>query len=87
MNSVLILSPGKVGSGQIPVPKPGPNQLLIKVDSCALNPSDILFMRNKYNIKLKYPYTPGWEGAGTVVQVGTGFALQALLGKRVAFNK
>lgn len=44
-------------------------------------------MRGKYNIKLKYPYTPGWEGSGTVVQVGTGFALQALLGKRVAFTK
>jgi len=44
-------------------------------------------MKGKYNIRLNYPYTPGWEGSGTVVQVGAGFALQALLGKRVAFTK
>jgi NADPH:quinone reductase-like Zn-dependent oxidoreductase len=39
---------------------------LIKVESAALNPSDILFMRGKYNIKLNYPYTPGWEGSGII---------------------
>lgn len=35
-----------------------------------MNPSDILFMKGKYNIKLNYPYTPGWEGSGTVVKTG-----------------
>ena len=41
--------------------------MLIKVESAALNPSDILFMRGQYNIKLDYPYTPGWEGSGIIV--------------------
>lgn len=87
MNSVLITSNGKFGFGQIPKPKPGPNQVLIKVDSAALNPSDILFMKGMYNIKLKYPFTPGWEGSGTVVQVGPGLLSGYFKDKRVAFNK
>jgi NADPH:quinone reductase-like Zn-dependent oxidoreductase len=63
--------------------------VLIKVEAATLNPSDILFMRGLYNIKLHYPYTPGWEGAGTVMLAGEGSspATQALVGKRVAFMK
>jgi NADPH:quinone reductase-like Zn-dependent oxidoreductase len=57
------------------------------VDSAALNPSDILFMKGLYNIKLKYPYTPGWEGSGTVVEVGPGLLSSYFKDKRVAFNK
>lgn len=44
-------------------------------------------MRGKYNVKLKYPYTPGWEGSGTVVKSGAGMMASWLVGKRVAFNK
>ena len=90
MNSVLISSHGHVCFGQIPKLESSslkPNQVLIKVEACALNPSDILFMRGKYNIKLKYPYTPGWEGSGTVVAAGSGLLNQYLVGKRVAFMK
>lgn len=61
---------------------------MVKVESATLNPSDILFMRGLYNIKLNYPYTPGWEGAGTVVLADpSNPSAQALLGKRVAFMK
>ena len=55
--------------------------------SAALNPSDILFMRGKYNVKVNYPYTPGWEGSGTVISSGPGMFAEWLVGKRVAFNK
>ena len=73
MNSVQIVSNGKIGFGQMPIQKPGPNQVLIKVHSAPINPSDILFMKGKYTgIKLKYPYTPGWEGSGTVMEAGPG---------------
>ncbi len=60
---------------------------MVKVESATLNPSDILFMRGKYNVKLNYPYTPGWEGAGTVVEAGEGDLGKALIGKKVAFMK
>jgi len=87
MNSVLITAKGKTGFGQVPVPKPGPNQVLIKVDSAALNPSDILFMKGLYAIQHRYPYTPGWEGSGTVIEVGSGMMSNYFMGKRVAFMK
>lgn len=60
---------------------------MVKVEASTLNPSDILFMRGLYNVKLNYPYTPGWEGSGTVVEAGEGSAAQAFIGKRVAFMK
>ena len=56
----------------MPIQEPGPNQVQIKVHSAVLNPSDILFMRGKYNIKMKYPFTPGWEGSGIVLKAGPG---------------
>jgi len=36
---------------------------------------------------MDFPYTPGWEGSGTVVAVGPGLATSWLLNKRVAFMK
>jgi len=44
-------------------------------------------MKGLYNIKIKYPFTPGWEGSGTVVEVGPGLLSSYFNGKRVAFNK
>ena len=45
-------------------------------------------MKGKYTgIKLSYPYTPGWEGSGTVVDVGPGMLSAYFAGKRVAFMK
>jgi NADPH:quinone reductase-like Zn-dependent oxidoreductase len=88
-NSVLITGNGTYGFGQVPIKAPEKEQVLIKVEAATLNPSDILFMRGMYNVKLHYPYTPGWEGSGTVVMAGEGSsaATQALIGKRVAFMK
>ena len=86
MSSVLIEGHAKYGFGQVAIRGPGKGQVLVKVEAATLNPSDILFMRGLYNIKLNYPYTPGWEGSGTVVLLGEG-ASQDLLGQKVAFMK
>ena len=44
-------------------------------------------VRGKYSLDLVYPFTPGWEGSGTVIKAGAGTLCQYLVGKRVAFNK
>lgn len=44
-------------------------------------------MTGKTGAKLNYPYTPGWEGSGTIVEVGAQLANFGLVGKRVGFNK
>ena len=88
MNAVIVPSNGVMGFGQLPtlVGKPlGKNQVLVKVAAAAINPSDILFMRGKYAMAPTYPTSPGWEGSGTIVAVGSNPMNQKVLGKRVAF--
>lgn len=74
-----------------PVPQPGPGQVLIKVECAPINPSDCYFLQGMYDGidpgKIKYPFTPGWEGSGTVVQSGGGMMAWRLVGKRVAMSK
>lgn len=72
--------------GQCPVPKPGPNEVLVKVAASPINPSDQMFLLGKYGFKKPTPIVPGFEGSGTVVAVGnrTGLLGGYLMGKRVA---
>jgi len=54
----------------IPVPQPGPGQLLVRVEAAGVNFIDIYHRSGAY--KLDLPFTPGMEGAGTVEAVGEG---------------
>jgi NADPH2:quinone reductase len=67
-----------------PVPKPGPNQVLVKVAASPINPSDLAFLEGSYDFKKETPVVPGFEGSGTVVVVGSGMMGRYLMGKRVA---
>ena len=71
--------------GTIPVPQPGPSQVLIKVRLGAINPSDISFIKGQYGQPRKRGQPAGFEGVGEVVAAGAEPGAQALLGKRVAF--
>jgi NADPH:quinone reductase-like Zn-dependent oxidoreductase len=66
------------------IPHPGPGQVLIKVAAAPCNPSDIAFMRGKYNILKPVPVTMGFECTGTVVDCGKAPQAAGLLGKRVS---
>ncbi len=59
----------------LPIPEPGPEELLVQVQAAALNFSDLLMVAGKYQIRPPLPFTPGQEIAGTVVKAGlnTGF--------------
>ena len=67
-----------------PTPKPGPGQVLVRVEAAPCNPSDLLLLQGKYGVRKKLPAVPGWEGAGTVVASGGGLYAGWLVGKRVA---
>ena len=43
-----------------PVPKPGPNQVLVKVAASPINPSDLSFMDGNYAFKKQTPVVPGF---------------------------
>jgi len=65
-------------------PKPGPGEVLIKVEAAPINPSDINFIRGNY-IHLTPPFQIGLEGSGTVLSSGGGQSAGKLVGKRVSF--
>ena len=63
---------------EIPVPEPGPGEVLIKNRAAALNFYDILLIQGKYQVKPPLPFTPGSEVAGEISAIGadvTGFAV------------
>jgi NADPH2:quinone reductase len=62
-------------------PRPGPGEALVRMDAAGVNFIDIYFRKGLYKTTL--PFTPGSEGAGTVVAVGDGVATPRI-GDRVA---
>ena len=69
---------------QVAVPKPERGQILIKIDSSPINPSDNSFIRGMYQTKKVLPVIAGFEASGTVVASGSDLMSKRLLGKRVA---
>ena len=60
---------------ELPIPQPGPGQVLIRVEAIGVNFIEIYFRKGVYKAAL--PLTPGSEAAGTVEELGpgvTGFA-------------
>jgi NADPH:quinone reductase-like Zn-dependent oxidoreductase len=57
----------------LPTPKPGPGQVLIRVEAAGVNFSDVKRRRGDvYPFATEFPYVPGSEIAGTVVAHGSG---------------
>jgi NADPH:quinone reductase len=55
---------------EVPTPKPGPGQILVRVHAAGVNPYDTYMRAGTYAIKPELPYTPGSDAAGTVAAVG-----------------
>src|ERR1700732_4091069 len=56
----------------LPVPKPGPRQVLVKVAACSLNFRDLAIALGSYRMPTKPNIVPLSDGAGEVVEIGTG---------------
>ena len=56
-----------------PVPRPGPGQVLIRVESASVNFADVKRRRgDDYPFPTAYPFVPGSEVAGTIAALGAG---------------
>src|ERR1700739_1638771 len=55
---------------ELPIPEPGPGQVLIRVEAVGVNFSEIYFRKGTYKARL--PMIPGSEAAGTVEKLGPG---------------
>lgn len=69
---------------RIPVPKPGPGEVLVRIAAAPINPSDIGFLNGGYGGDRAAARIPGFEGSGTVVAAGPGIFPRMLIGRRVA---
>jgi NADPH:quinone reductase-like Zn-dependent oxidoreductase len=56
--------------GDVPDPKPGPGEVLIRVRACALNFLDIWVRRGWPGLKLEMPHWCGADVAGEIVELG-----------------
>ena len=75
MKAIVVDKPGGpevLAYRESPDPIPGPHQLLVRVAAAGVNFIDIYQREGLYTMPL--PYTPGLEGAGVVVDVGTSVA-------------
>jgi NADPH:quinone reductase-like Zn-dependent oxidoreductase len=66
------------------LPKPRRGEVLVRLAAAPINPNDLLFLRDRYDIRKARPVVPGFEGSGTVVGAGGGLVARAMLGRRVA---
>ena len=79
MKGVVVVAKEKIEySKEIAVAKPGPGQVLIKVECAPINPSDTYNINGNYDGEYHYPLVPGGEGSGTVVETGDGEKEKAL---------
>jgi NADPH:quinone reductase len=68
---------------ELPTPKPGAGQVLVKIEASGVNFIDTYLREGRYPAEL--PFIPGQEAAGTVVALGGGVSGFAV-GDRVAWN-
>ena len=59
---------------EVPDPKPGPGELLVRLRAAGVNPVDAYMHTGTYARKPPLPYTPGQDGAGEIEAVGADIA-------------
>jgi threonine dehydrogenase-like Zn-dependent dehydrogenase len=59
---------------ELPTPKPGPGEVLVKMKAAGICYSDVMILTNKYKgrVPVPIPLIMGHEGAGVVSEVGEG---------------
>jgi trans-2-enoyl-CoA reductase len=53
-----------------PWPTPAPGEVIVKMRAAPINPADLNQIEGKYPVRAELPATPGFEGAGIVLDVG-----------------
>jgi hypothetical protein len=64
------LGPEVLRLEEVPTPRPGPGQVLVRMHAIGVNPVETYIRAGTYAYKPALPYTPGNDGAGVVEQVG-----------------
>lgn len=67
----------------LPIPEPGPGQIVVKVETSGLCHTDIHAAHGDWPVKPSLPFVPGHEGVGLVDRIGAGVN-EVREGERVA---
>src|SRR5437764_3203918 len=54
-----------------PWPQPEPDEVVVAMQAAPINPADLNAIEGKYPGRREVPATPGFEGAGVVVALGS----------------
>jgi propanol-preferring alcohol dehydrogenase len=57
---------------EVPIPTPGPGEILIKTEACGVCHTDLHAANGDWPVKPVPPFIPGHEGIGLVTEVGAG---------------
>ncbi|MFG1949463.1 zinc-dependent alcohol dehydrogenase [Nonomuraea sp. NPDC048826] len=68
---------------EVPVPEPGPTQVLVRIEASGLCHTDIHAAHGDWPVKPALPFTPGHEGVGVIEEVGSAVTGR-VAGERVA---
>ncbi|HAH09299.1 MAG TPA: alcohol dehydrogenase AdhP [Alphaproteobacteria bacterium] len=73
MKAAVVRELGKpLAIEEVPIPEPGPGQVLMQVIASGVCHTDLHAARGDWPVKPKPPFIPGHEGAGRVAAVGAG---------------
>jgi hypothetical protein len=56
----------------VPIPEPGSEQVLVRIEASGLCRTDIHAARGEWPVKPALPFIPGHEGVGIVTELGAG---------------
>jgi propanol-preferring alcohol dehydrogenase len=60
---------------EVPVPVPGPGQILVKTEACGVCHTDLHAAKGDWPVKPALPFIPGHEAIGLVVALGDGVTI------------
>lgn len=64
--------PAALRLSEVPDPCPGAGQVRLRVRACGINFADGLITRGQYQVQPQLPFSPGFEVAGEVLELGAG---------------
>ncbi|NYT31677.1 NADPH:quinone oxidoreductase family protein [Rhizobium sp. WYCCWR 11128] len=76
-------SPDVLEVVELPIPEPGPGEVLVRVHAAGVNFFEVLMRADRYAVTPDLPMFPGVEVAGTIERAGPGDD-RSLIGMRVA---
>ncbi|MFF4592917.1 zinc-dependent alcohol dehydrogenase family protein [Amycolatopsis sp. NPDC001319] len=85
MRAAIVDRPGEIRVGDVPDPKPGERQVVVKVGACGICGTD-LHIADGHFPPTPYPIVPGHEFAGEIVELGADVPGEWKIGDRVAVD-